>query len=156
MAGPTHPAESAAEYSARGITHVPSQRDQRYQQVVDRFDAAVQANLGQLVGIAELCRIAGVERRTLLRAVRAIHGTTPSRYLRTLRLNLVRQALLAPDRGRKTVTEVATRFGFRELGRFAADYRATFGERPSETLRRAASPVRGRPPAPRSVVHSCD
>jgi transcriptional regulator GlxA family with amidase domain len=135
---------------------VPSQRDERYRQVVGRFDAAAQANLGQLVGIAELCRIAGVERRTLLRAFHAIHGTTPSRYLRALRLSLARQTLLAPDDGGKTVTEVATRFGFRELGRFAADYRATFGERPSETLRRAASPVRRRPAASRSAVHSCD
>jgi transcriptional regulator GlxA family with amidase domain len=31
---------------------------------------------------------------------------------------------------------VALRCGFRELGRFAADYRAAFGENPSETLRR--------------------
>jgi transcriptional regulator GlxA family with amidase domain len=34
---------------------------------------------------------------------------------------------------------VASRCGFRELGRFAADYRAAFGEYPSETLRRSAA-----------------
>jgi transcriptional regulator GlxA family with amidase domain len=40
-------------------------------------------------------RVIGIERRTVLRAFRAIHTTTPSRYLRALRLNLARQALMA-------------------------------------------------------------
>jgi transcriptional regulator GlxA family with amidase domain len=109
----------------------------RYRHIVERFDAAAQANLEQTADIAELCRIAGIGRRTLLRAFRAVHATTPARHLRAVRLNLARQALLASDAGSKTVTEVATHFGFRELGRFATDYRTMFGETPSETLRRA-------------------
>jgi transcriptional regulator GlxA family with amidase domain len=108
----------------------------RYRQIADRFEAAARANLEQNLGIDELCRLVGVERRTALRAFHAIHATTPSRYLRNLRLTLARQALLAPNAGCKTVTEVATRFGFRELGRFALDYRTMFGEAPSQTLRR--------------------
>jgi transcriptional regulator GlxA family with amidase domain len=106
--------------------------------MVDRFDAAAQANLGQDLGIADLARIAGIERRTLLRAFQAIHATSPSRYLRALRFDLARAALSAPGAGEQTVTEVATRFGFRELGRFSLDYRARFGEAPSQTLRRSA------------------
>ena len=43
--------------------------------------------------------------------------------------------------GAETVTDAAMRFGFRELGRFAVDYRAAFGESPSETLRRASGLV---------------
>jgi transcriptional regulator GlxA family with amidase domain len=117
---------------------------ERYRQIVNRFDAAARANLRHNDGIAELCRIAGVERRTLLRAFRTTHTTTPSRYLRMLRLKLTREALLTPNGAGRTVTEVATRFGFHELGRFAREYRAAFGERPSETLKRVGANARSR------------
>ena len=114
---------------------------QRYRQITDRVDAAIRGN-AEFIGIAELCRMIGVERRTLSRAFQAVHGTTPSRYLRAARLNLAREALLVPGTECTTVTEIATRFGFRELGRFATEYRAAFGESPSETLRRASPDLR--------------
>jgi transcriptional regulator GlxA family with amidase domain len=95
-------------------------------------------NLGTPTLITDFCRVAAVNQRTLLRAFRAIRSTTPRRYLHELRLSQVRQALLSMDVGVETVTQVAMRFGFRELGRFAVDYRTRFGESPSETLRRAS------------------
>ena len=109
-----------------------------YQQIVERFDEVARANLAGPAPIAELCRAAGVTPRTLSRAFHAIRGKPPSRYLHDLRLAQVRDALLSDD-GEGSVTEIAMRFGFRELGRFAVDYRARFGESPSETLRRASS-----------------
>jgi transcriptional regulator GlxA family with amidase domain len=51
----------------------------RYRQIVERFIAAARANLGRGVGLAGLCRIVGVERRTVLRAFQAIHAQIPSR-----------------------------------------------------------------------------
>jgi transcriptional regulator GlxA family with amidase domain len=33
------------------------------------------------------------------------------------------------------VTDIATRFGFWQLGRFSVEYQALFGESPSTTLR---------------------
>ena len=46
--------------------------------------------------------------------------------------NRVRRALGEAQ----SVTEAATRFGFWHFGHFATEYRALFGELPSETFRR--------------------
>jgi transcriptional regulator GlxA family with amidase domain len=117
---------------------MPIRRVQRYEQIVDQFEAVARANLGKLVHIRDLCRVAGVEQHTVLRAFRAIRDTTPYRYLHALRLKGAREALLTSEADAETVTRVAMRFGFSELGRFAADYRSAFGESPSETLRRTS------------------
>jgi transcriptional regulator GlxA family with amidase domain len=60
---------------------------------------------------------------------------SPQRYMRAERLEGARRALSQKDGQPTTVTGVATRYGFYELGRFAATYRNAFGEAPSETLR---------------------
>jgi transcriptional regulator GlxA family with amidase domain len=54
-----------------------------------------------------------------------------------VRLKHARRMLAAPN-AETTVTLVAFACGFGNLGHFARDYRETFGERPSETLVRAA------------------
>lgn len=61
---------------------------------------------------------------------------SPKRYLVLRRLHQVQRALRAAAPEAATVTEVAMRYGFWQLGRFAVEYRARFGEPPSATLRR--------------------
>jgi transcriptional regulator GlxA family with amidase domain len=62
-------------------------------------------------------------------------GMSPGQYARVRRLNLVRAALRRAEPATTAIAEVARQYGFCELGRFAASYRATFGEAPSTTLR---------------------
>src|SRR5262245_32345460 len=109
-------------------SHMRALQLRRYRDIVDRFGQLARVSVRQPAICAKLCREVGVTPRTLLRAFRAIHGTTPLRYLRDLRLVEVRRALRSG--GEPSVTKVATEFGFHELGRFAGQYREAFGEYP--------------------------
>jgi len=55
-------------------------------------------------------------------------------YVKQVRLAKAREEMLATQ-GAKSVTSIAMEWGFNHLGHFARDYRARFGELPSQTLR---------------------
>ena len=61
--------------------------------------------------------------------------TTPTEYLRRVRLHRAHQDLINCDRSATTVTEVAQRWGFAHTGRFAVLYRQAYGQSPHTTLR---------------------
>jgi AraC-like DNA-binding protein len=61
--------------------------------------------------------------------------TTPTEYVRRLRLRCAHQDLLAGRRSQVTVTEIAQRWGFVHTGRFAVLYRQTYGQSPHTTLK---------------------
>ena len=88
------------------------------------------------VTIPELCALIGKSRRTLEYVFRGATGTSPARYLQLCRLRRVHRDLSAGWPDQISVTEIATRWGFFELGRFADTYRRFFGELPSQTLKR--------------------
>jgi len=113
---------------------------------VHRVEEFLDAHELAAPSLAELCAIAGVGERTLEYAFRELLGMPPVRYLRLRRLNRVRSELRAAEPATTRVTDVATRWGFWQLGRFASEYRALFGEYPSETLsgRRRSTAARGR------------
>ncbi|MFD4192681.1 AraC family transcriptional regulator [Amycolatopsis thermoflava] len=88
---------------------------------------------------AELAAFAGVSERSLQRAFREQLGVSPMRYVSDVRLRRVHTELARAGRfGNETVTQIASREGVSNFGRFARLYRERFGELPSETKRRAA------------------
>jgi transcriptional regulator GlxA family with amidase domain len=111
--------------------------------LVEQAEKLALADLDEPLHIPALCRALAVSERSLRKAFRRIHGLPPCRHLRMLRLSRARRALLSADCKRMTVTEIATCFGFVELGRFSVEYRKVFGESPSQTLSRT-SPAKTR------------
>lgn len=103
-------------------------------QIIRRSMDFVDQHEGEYLSVEQLAAAAGVSERTLRDAFQQYVGVAPVRYLNRRTLHQVRRALKAADPSRATVTEIATRFGVWQLGRFARDYRYLFGELPSETL----------------------
>jgi transcriptional regulator GlxA family with amidase domain len=104
--------------------------------LVERAEALALADLDEPLHIPALCRALAVSERTLRKAFHRTYGVPPCRHLRMLRLSQARRSLLSADGKFTTVTEIATSFGFVELGRFSVEYRKVFGESPSQTLQR--------------------
>ena len=82
-----------------------------------------------------LARVADVPGRTLTAHFRDYVGEAPVTYVKRVRLQNVRHALLQTKD--TTVAQAARAQGFAHLGRFAADYRKAFHEHPRDTRIRA-------------------
>ena len=105
-----------------------------------RAEAFLRRSLERPVRIEEVCAAARASRPSLHASFLATFGTSPMAYWKALRLSAARRDLERARRG-TTVAAVAMRWGFFRLGNFSGDYRAMFGENPSETLHRATGRV---------------
>jgi AraC-like DNA-binding protein len=76
--------------------------------------------------------------RTLQLSFQRHLGVSPMTYLRMVRLRHAHAELRAADPSHTTVASIAHDWGFTHLGRFADMYASTYGELPSETLRRTS------------------
>ncbi|NMJ40586.1 helix-turn-helix domain-containing protein [Roseomonas sp. JC162] len=105
-------------------------------QLVRLADEYMASRIDQSLYSEEVRAALGVPMRTLHDAFIAVHGMSMHRYLRIRRLNLARRSLRADaGAGQTQVKAAALRYGFWHFGRFAQEYRALFGELPSETAR---------------------
>ena len=104
-----------------------------------RFRRVLEENPEQPLYIPEICKAIRVSQRTLRICCQEHLGMGPKRYLVLRRMGLVRRALCRAAPDATSVTAIATRYGFWELGRFAAHYQALFGESPSATLYRRSA-----------------
>jgi AraC-like DNA-binding protein len=110
----------------------------RRARIMARFEQVTEAIGDRPLHVPELCKLIGVPERTLRKCCQQHLGMSPHQFLLRRRILLARRALLRGDSSAGTVTSIAARHGFWELGRFSALYRSMFGEVPSATLRRSA------------------
>ena len=96
----------------------------------------LEANPEQALYMGEICAAVGASYPTLRACCHEHLGMSPKRYLWLRRMDLARRALRRADPEVATVTEIATGYGFWELGRFSVAYRSLFGKSPSVTLHR--------------------
>jgi transcriptional regulator GlxA family with amidase domain len=102
---------------------------------IRRVVEAMRADPGKPFTVAGLAAIAAISTRSLQQSFRRYVGMPPMTYLRHLRLAGAHEHLRHADPQFQTVTDIAYRYGFTHMGRFAAEYRARYGIPPSETLR---------------------
>lgn len=105
-------------------------------EILRRVHAMFEQYEGEPVALSRLAEAAGVSDRTLRNVFEEQFGMNPKRFLRVRTLNAARRELLRADPKLIRVTDVTTKLGIWEWGRFSRDYYALFGELPSETLRR--------------------
>ncbi len=111
----------------------------RHKAFIERFDDFLLAHSDRPPRVAKICAAIGVSDRILRACSAKILGMSAVRYMHVRRLHLARADLNSCDEPETGVANIARRYGFTELGRFAVEYRTIFGEKPSITLQRARS-----------------
>ncbi|OCB09858.1 hypothetical protein A5644_05670 [Mycobacterium intracellulare subsp. yongonense] len=97
----------------------------------------IEAEADQPLTVSALAQRSYVSVRSLQHGFQRHVGVTPMAYLRQVRLRRAHQDLLESDPSTATVASVAYRWGFTNLGRFAAAHAARYQEPPSKTLQRS-------------------
>ena len=116
--------KSSAEHLSNGSAAAIARRAQAF--IEDEYQNTIR--------LSDLCAHTGVGLRTLQRCFASHFQISPFEYIKARRLNEARRDLVTADPSICTVTQIATGNGFPHLGRFSVEYRAHFGESPSETL----------------------
>jgi AraC-like DNA-binding protein len=106
--------------------------------VIARALVLMNSHEGQPLFIDDLCRATQVSERALRNIFREFFGVGPMRLLKARQLHEIRIALLNASPGSATVGQIATRFGAFDPSLLARNYKALFGETPSQTLHRTA------------------
>ena len=99
----------------------------------------IDAHLDQPLSLAKVCAASYASARALEYGFRELYALSPMGYVRCARLSRVRNDLYLSEPRPRAVTQLAMKWGFwHSWASFPADYRAFFGELPSETLARVS------------------
>ena len=97
--------------------------------------AFIRENLKEDMQINDLADAVGISPRAIQTMFKKYFRMTPVHYIRAMRLAEIRRELLDMKKSdRRSLTELAQKWGFNHLGRFSAYYRKAYHENPSQTL----------------------
>lgn len=114
-------------------TTVEDQRDST-PQLLRRAVAFIDDNAHADISLADIANAIFVTPRALQYMFRKHRDCTPTEYLRQVRLHHAHLELVAGNRDTTSVGEIARKWGFGHMGRFAAYYRQHYGQSPHVTL----------------------
>jgi AraC-like DNA-binding protein len=100
-----------------------------------RAIAFIDDNAHRDISVVDIARAVYVTPRALQYMFRKHRDYTPAEYLRRVRLHHAHLELVAGTHMATTVGQIAARWGFGHLGRFAVYYRQQYGQSPHVTLR---------------------
>ncbi|MFE4951603.1 AraC family transcriptional regulator [Leifsonia sp. NPDC056665] len=103
--------------------------------VIRRAMDFIDENAGLPITVTDVAAAVGASARTLQRGFREHAGSSTLAYLARVRLENAHQELRRSGPETATVAAIAARWGFSNLGRFAARYRTVYGVLPGEALR---------------------
>ena len=126
-------AAGAAAQLQRSGCRVPQQGAER---VIKRAVELIEERPGEPWTTVGLATELHLSVRALQEGFKRELGMAPMAHLRMVRLRRAHAALREANPAETTVQAVAVGLGLLHQGRFAANYRAAFGESPSETLHR--------------------
>lgn len=94
----------------------------------------MEAHIAEPISLNDVATAAKVSVRTLQEGFKQFKNTSPMAHLHEMRMAAAHHDLL-DGHSERTVADIAAKWGFRHLGRFAAEYKRRFGCLPSQTLK---------------------
>ena len=91
-------------------------------------------NIEEDTRIQEIVEQFGVSDKTLETSFKSLFGFTPKHFIAILKLNKAHEELSNEHTDDFNVSDIAIKWGFTHFGRFSKNYKALFGNFPSETL----------------------
>jgi AraC-like DNA-binding protein len=137
----TRAAETADSWLIGALVHAmsnaengPAREQNDYVTLAQRY---IVGNLKSDLSSVAIAAACGISTRSLFRAYHALLGTSPMAWARNLRLQRVRGELQHPDLIGRTISQIASEWGFTHFGHFCEAYRRSYGETPTDTRRRS-------------------
>ena len=108
--------------------------------IVRLAEEYIEASWNRAITIEELASHTNTSIRALYAAFKRSRGYSPMNFAKTVRLQRAKQMLMEPDQ-RSSVSLVAFKCGFGNLGHFARDFREMFGDSIRNSFADATRPV---------------